>query len=185
MNKHKLTVEEIDSMINQLSTLRKELLTKKQHKYGTWFIHVSGRYYQFYEVEDTNVVLNRYGRWSCIRLSDFKDEYRLAKDWEVKQHLQFIKQNGKICLSYLQCNLIPSDLTKVTNEPSINPLKCEFYMVTCRGVMGAKVRHADYKTAEEEAIRLAKKENHETWIVGVVASVKPTQVVTTEIKKKF
>jgi hypothetical protein len=59
-------------------------------------------------------------------------------------------------------------------------MKCDFYMVTCTGLHGSKVRHTSYEEAETEAIRVAKKRNHEAWIVGVVASVKP--VVKTEIK---
>jgi hypothetical protein len=60
--------------------------------------------------------------------------------------------------------------------------KCDFYLVTCRGIMGAKVRHTDYATAEKEAIRIAKKENHETWVLGVVSSIKPS-IETTVTKR--
>lgn len=56
---------------------------------------------------------------------------------------------------------------------SIDPLKCEFYMVTCRGDIGSKKRHTNYDVAIEEAKRIAKLENHPTWVVGVVAKIIP------------
>ena len=60
-----------------------------------------------------------------------------------------------------------------TEEITFNPLNCEFYMVTCLGDKGSKVRHADYDTAVKEAKRIAKIENHPAWVVGVVAKINP------------
>lgn len=68
---------------------------------------------------------------------------------------------------------------KCDKEPKMNH---EFYMVTCRGVHGAKVRHESFERAVSEAKRIAKKEQHQTWIVGVVATVEPKVEVTTELK---
>jgi hypothetical protein len=54
-----------------------------------------------------------------------------------------------------------------------NPKDCEFYMVTCKGVHGSKVRHSTYQQALAEAKRVARKENHPAWVVGVVERVNP------------
>jgi len=54
-----------------------------------------------------------------------------------------------------------------------DPLNCEFYMVTCLGDKGSKVRHADYDTAVKEANRIAKLNQHPAWVVGVVAKINP------------
>ena len=56
---------------------------------------------------------------------------------------------------------------------TFNPLNCEFYMVTCLGDKGSKVRHTKYDDAIKEAKRVAKLENHPAWVVGVVAMVNP------------
>lgn len=53
--------------------------------------------------------------------------------------------------------------------------KCEFYMITVGGDKGTKVRHETYAQAEREAIRLCEITKSETFIVGVVASVKPVE----------
>jgi hypothetical protein len=54
-----------------------------------------------------------------------------------------------------------------------DPLNCEFYMVTCLGDKGSKVRHSDYDTAVKEAKRIAKSNQHPAWVVGVVAKINP------------
>jgi hypothetical protein len=48
-----------------------------------------------------------------------------------------------------------------------------FYMVTCRGIKGSVVRHTTYDEAVKEAKRIAKREDHPAWVVGVVAKINP------------
>jgi len=61
----------------------------------------------------------------------------------------------------------------VTASTTIDPFKCEFYMVTCRGINGSKVRHTTYDEAIKEAKRIAKREDHPAWVVGVLAKINP------------
>ena len=58
---------------------------------------------------------------------------------------------------------------------TIDPKKCDFYMVTVTGEFGTKVRHDNYDNAIKEATRLAKKQNHKAWVTGVVAVIEPIQ----------
>jgi hypothetical protein len=55
---------------------------------------------------------------------------------------------------------------------------CDFFLLTVKGEQGSKVRHPNFGSAKKEATRLAKKLNHEVFICGVVASVKPVVTVT-------
>jgi len=70
---------------------------------------------------------------------------------------------------------LKSDSYKLPSETKnlIDPQRCEFYMVTCRGNYGSKVRHQDYNDAVKEAKRIARQENHPTWVVGVVKKINP------------
>lgn len=61
----------------------------------------------------------------------------------------------------------------VTASTTIDPFKCEFYMVTCRGIKGSVVRHTTYDEAVKEAKRITKREDHPTWVLGVVAKINP------------
>lgn len=63
--------------------------------------------------------------------------------------------------------------TSIPTPTTIDPFKCEFYMVTCRGINGTKKRHTSYDDAIKEAKRIAKKEDHPAWVVGVVAKINP------------
>lgn len=60
-----------------------------------------------------------------------------------------------------------------SHSKGFDPKNCEFYMVTCRGNYGAKIRHTDYQEAVDEAQRIATRENHPCWVVGVVTKVNP------------
>jgi hypothetical protein len=155
---------------------------------GTWVILQNGTdkgvYYQYVQVIVSGrigmVSLIRNGNYCNITFDTFNTKYRLAKQSEVEQHL-----------AYLATKKIKAPTITIKGEtPSVkfDPMKCEFYMVTCRGLRGAKVRHTSYDEAEKVAIELAKQENHKTWIVGVVASVEPvTKMIpqtTIEVKKK-
>lgn len=58
----------------------------------------------------------------------------------------------------------------------------EFYMLTCTGEHGSKVRQPNFDVAVKEAHRIAKKQKHRVSILGVVAVVDPIQVeVQTEL----
>ena len=77
--------------------------------------------------------------------------------------------------------LIHGEVGTMMSPPSqakvhtIDPKKCDFYMVTVTGEFGAKVRHDNYDNAIKEATRLAKKQNHKAWVTGVVAVIEPIQ----------
>lgn len=66
-----------------------------------------------------------------------------------------------------------AEQTSVPTPTTIDPFKCEFYMVTCRGIHGSKIRHTTYDDAITEAKRIAKKEDHPAWVVGVLAKINP------------
>lgn len=68
----------------------------------------------------------------------------------------------------------PCDLSEPMAH-TIDPKKCDFYMITVTGEFGAKVRHENYYNAIKEATRLAKKQNHKAWVTGVVAVIEPIQ----------
>ena len=68
----------------------------------------------------------------------------------------------------------PCDLSEPMVH-TIDPKKCDFYMVTVTGEHGSKVRHDNYDIAIKEATRLAKKKNHKAWVTGVVAVIEPIQ----------
>lgn len=70
-------------------------------------------------------------------------------------------------------NWFEVEQTSVSAPRTIDPFKCEFYMVTCRGINGSKVRHATYDDAIKEAKRIAKREDHPAWVVGVIAKINP------------
>lgn len=166
------TRNELAGKLNKEVPLLNQLLDLSNKAVGTWVILKNkNMYYQFNGVgsldPNTNVGLMRNGQWSKISASELNKNYRMATPIEVKQHLEF-----------LQTKQVTSPLIKVkgevyNNKPSFDPMKCDFYLVTCRGIRGAKVRHTSYEIAEAEAKKIAEKENHETWVLGVVASVKP------------
>lgn len=165
-------------------------------KENDWIIQTANNtYYQFNSLTSNKSVtwIVRHGVITSLLTSYINKNFRLANADEVQQHEDYLKRSGNrytVRVPVQQTvnanskplinNLIKIfgepmvNLTKELNKPSFDPMKCDFYLVTCRGLMGAKVRHLDYATAEKEAIRIAKKENHETWVLGVVSSVKPT-----------
>lgn len=60
-----------------------------------------------------------------------------------------------------------------SHTKGFDPTNCEFYMVTCRGNYGARFRHINYDDAVDEAQRIANREGHPCWVVGVVEKVNP------------
>jgi hypothetical protein len=143
-------------------------------KPNAWVIQKEiNRYYQFVRIEGDNVVLTRHGENRIVNLLDFSNKFSIATEDDVTRHLKYLKYNGYDYVGKEQ-------LTK-----NFDPSKCEFYMLTCKGVHGSVVRHTSYEIAEKEAERIAKKENHKVWILGVVGTVEVNSQVITEIKKKF
>ena len=61
----------------------------------------------------------------------------------------------------------------------------EFYMLTVSGEYGSKVRHETYDIAFKEAKRLAKKTNHEVYLMGINSIIQPNneKVIIKEQKK--
>lgn len=139
---------------------------------GIWVIR-DNTYYQFTHYAQGNglVYLLRHGKEVIVTDMNFIAKYRVATPDEVKQHEEFLANRNK----------------QVIATSAMDPSKCEFYMVTCRGLNGAKVRHKSYEEAEAIAIKLAKKEQHKVWIVGVVSVIEPEvqTSVTTTIKKTW
>lgn len=154
-------------------------------KVNDWVIEKkSNTYYQFKGLSpnETATWLGRHGHTSPTLTLEFNKEFRLANADEIKQHENFLTITNKMFVPRKIDNSTGGTTKNVTIfakehkeivKPSFDITKCDFYLVTCRGLMGAKVRHLDYATAEKEAKRISEKENHETWILGVVASVKP------------
>lgn len=171
-------------LLSELRALEASITLAKQVKLSEWVIlKAKNMYYQFYVhgFNKNTVGLKRNGVTVWVDTSVFNAEYRLATPSEVKQHEEFLRTK----------NIIKTDAYKVKHDKpysTFDPTKCDFYMVTCTGLHGSKVRHATYGEAETEAIRIAKKRNHEAWIVGVVASVKPVikikEIPSIEIKKR-
>lgn len=101
------------------------------------------------------------GRTSvAIKGFDLNQNYRLATTNEIEQHEAFLIEQAK-------------PKVEIKRYPNVQPIdKCAFYMVTCRGIHGSTVRHTTYESAEKEATRVALKENHDAFVVGVVATIK-------------
>jgi regulator of protease activity HflC (stomatin/prohibitin superfamily) len=74
------------------------------------------------------------------------------------------------------------EVLKIT---AVTKAKKDKQVAILAGEQELEVAKLGKQRAEEEATRITKLENHETWIVGVVASVKPVITTTTIINKKF
>lgn len=155
---------------NCLSQIKKEISSIKK---GTWII-IDSKYFQFSHVSNDIVFLLRYGNQFGFNVFEYTLNSRLALPSEIDQHIEFMLKNNK-----------PYYKEQVTTQTNSNFEKCEFYMITCRGVKGTTVRHNTYEQAEKEAIRIAGLEKHETWILGVVAKVKPQVTVSHVVTKNF
>lgn len=164
--------------LNKTLSISQQLLDLKTKAKGTWVIlknDGNGVYYQFdgFGLTTTKGVrLLRNATISHVPTGTFNANFKIATPSEVNQHLAYLSTKN------IKVGLISIKGEKQTNL--IDPTKCEFYMVTCRGIRGAKKRHTTYEAAETEAIAIAKSENHETWIVGVVASIKPVTKTVVE-----
>ena len=174
-------------LLSELRALEASITLTKQVKLSEWVILKSKNiYYQFYlhGFNKNTVALKRNGATSWIDVNVFNVDYRLATPSEAKQHVEFL-QTKKI--KSLDVTNVGFEAYKVKHDKpysTFDPMKCDFYMVTCTGLHGSKVRHTTYGEAEADAIRIAKNRNHEAWIVGVVASVKPVTETSQKIEIK-
>ncbi len=175
-SKEEIELNNVNSLIEELETRRglilkrinntKSLTNKVSH--GSWIIKKSeNKYYQYYRYLGDGHAMTRKGVNTTVSLKDFENDFRLATPSEEKQHLAFLGAKANIVKTH-----------------EFNTKKCDFYLITVTGQYGTKKRHTTYDEAEKEAIRLCKQENHEAFILGVVASVKPIQTITHEIKQR-
>jgi hypothetical protein len=153
--------------VERLNALKNRLVAEvKAYPKGTWVIKSKNNtYYQFVSANEHEVTLFRKGTENKVSFFEFTKEFRVANDAEVEQHQAFLSSQFiyPVANSY-----------KVEHKQTyFNPKNCDFYMVTCTGVHGSKVRHASYNEAVTEAKRIARKMNHPAWVVGVVAEVNP------------
>lgn len=160
------SLENKDSSIN-LNQPKTTIDTFINHSTNNWVIEIAKN--KYYQVMDSpkaiksaqRVHLKRKGLSSWIRPSVFNEEYRCATSDEAKKHEAFLW----------------SQEHKITFNKNIGPNpKCDFYMITCKGVHGTKVRHATYDLALQEAKRISSKEEAPAYILGVVATVSPNSI---------
>lgn len=150
--------------------LRRDLLADiKAFPKGTWVIKSSNNtYHLFVRTNRYAVTLSRKGVESKVSFGEFIKDFRIANNVEVAQHEAFLRSQLTVKITS-PSNSIPT--SSVVND--FNQFNCEFYMVTCTGTHGAKVRHSTYREAHLEAKRIAKKMNHPAWVVGVVGKINP------------
>jgi hypothetical protein len=162
--------------VERLNALKNRLVAEvKAYPKGTWVIKSKNNtYYQFVSANEHEVTLFRKGTENKVSFFEFTKEFRVANDAEVEQHQAFLRSqviytlNNAYKVEHKHGSVPANSLSK-----GFDPKNCEFYMVTCKGVHGSKVRHGSYEQAMTEAKRVARKENHPAWVVGVVARVNP------------
>lgn len=192
-------IEELQKMKKQLLETKPLSEIVKDKPY-LWLIQKStNTYYQFvgFGLGD-DITISRHGVSYAVSRSHFDNTFKIASSVEFKQHIEHLERTGK---SYIEQDFrqrveqreaseIGIDLYRKLLEQrhnseydrmvkdmvhTIDPKKCDFYMVTVTGEFGAKVRHDNYDNAIKEATRLAKKQNHKAWVTGVVAVIEPIQ----------
>jgi hypothetical protein len=151
--------------VEKLNDLKGRLLAEvKKYPKGTWVIK-NNTYYQLLDANELEVSLLRKTTKCKVSFFEFTKEFTIATPSQAKQHEAFLRSQ----FIYPVANAY-----KVEHKQSyFDPKDCEFYMVTCKGVHGSKVRHSTYQQALAEAKRVARKENHPAWVVGVVERVNP------------
>lgn len=166
MNLFNNTAQAFARQVENLNNIKNRLLVEvKSYPKGTWVIKNSkNTYYQFVSANEHEVTLFRKGTECKVSFFEFTKEFRIATKSQVEQHEAFLRSQI----------IYPVQGYKVEHKNTyMDPKNCEFYMVTCRGVHGSKFRHASYEQAIAEAKRVARKENHPAWVVGVVERVNP------------
>jgi hypothetical protein len=166
MNLFNNTANTFAQQVEKLNQVKNRLLAEvKGYPKGTWVIKRSkNTYYQFVSANEHEVTLFRKGTENKISFFEFTKQFIVANESQVEQHEAFLRSQI----------IYPVQGYKVEHKNTyMDPKNCEFYMVTCRGVHGSKVRHATIEQARAEAKRVARKENHPAWVVGVVERVNP------------
>lgn len=178
-----------------------QVLSQINNGLGTWVINTEdNKYYQFIDTTSRGgglyVNLIRHNGNVMFETSArvFDKLFRLADPLEVTQHEEFLMNKigrktlvslkGKPDVTSVKVAVTEKTQTPVS-KPSIDPSKCEFYMVTCTGQHGSKVRHTSYELAEKEAMRIANVKKHPAWVVGVVAKIEPEVKTTFNVKKSW
>ena len=189
-------IEKIEGWASPLGLV----LSQKNHGLGTWVINKqSGKYYQFESTTSRQgqlmVNLVRHNGSLEIITDQYNKEFRMANPAEVAQHEKFLADKfGRTTLVSVKGKPDIATSVKVkptekmqspVGKPSIDPSKCDFYMVTCTGQYGSRVRHDNYESAEKEALRVANLKKHSAWIVGVVAKIEPEVKTTFNVKKSW
>lgn len=158
------SINAIDKAIAELQKAKYQLLNSmplfdKVVGNFEWVIKKSENKYYRVASKCTPLGVVQLSRNNCVTEFDSKllnEQFRLAEDWEAKQHEAFLQSK------------------QVRQEFKLQ--LPEFYMVTVRGIRGAKVRHETFEKAVEEATKFSQKENYRAHIMGVVAIIEPTQV---------
>ena len=155
-----------------------------EDSFGNWVIEIQNNtHYQIGSCKDSkNLTLVRNGNSVNVTLARFKREFNFATIGEIKRHLSYLNKTGRTHMIIDDCNGIKSEMifkpktAKEVLKDIMNIKYCDFYMVSVDGKSGSTVRHTSYESAEKEAVRLCELLNAETFIVGVVASVKPKPI---------
>lgn len=192
-------IEELQKMKKQLLETKPLSEIVKDKPY-LWLIQKeTNTYYQFvgFALGD-DISISRHGVSYAVSRSYFNSKFRIATSVEFKQHIEHLERTGKSYIEQdfrqrvdqreaseigidLYLKLLEqrhnSEYDRMVKDMvhTIDPKKCDFYMVTVTGEFGAKVRHDNYDNAIKEATRLAKKQNHKAWVTGVVAVIEPIQ----------
>ena len=132
------------------------------------------RIYQITKIENGIISLDGITKLREISYAELNRYYVLA-DAKGKRLFHELRTANQIAKNstYGQTVAKPFDITK-----------CDFYMLTVRGDKGSKVRHNTYEEATKEATRIATFEDHQVYIMGVVAVAEPVREFSVKIKTK-
>lgn len=172
MSEFNKTANIFAQQVEKLNQVKNRLLNEvKSYPKGTWVIKNSNNtYYQFLSANEHEVTLLRKDSEIKVSFFEFAKEFIVANESQVEQHEAFLF--SQFIVHDFGFRSVQDNKAGDKNT-YIDPKKCEFYMVTCTGVHGSKVRHSNYADAYAEAKRVARKENHPAWVVGVVERVNP------------
>jgi len=179
-SKYQHRLDGIEKEIEKLLTEKSKLLIdasplSDKLNNGSWVINDYNTYYQFIGKNQYQINLERKGSTYNVGIRDFNKLFRVATLEEANQHEAFLINKNE---TFIERTPI------IISEPKKEDIKYDFYMVTVTGEHGTKKRHLIYEEAEKEAIRLSEQENHEAFILGVIASVKTIITVTNEVVKR-
>jgi hypothetical protein len=146
-------------------------------------------YYQQVSVIGEVVTLSRMGKTCTINYKTYIQEFKVATEDEIIQHLNYLNLSNR---PYLQ-KVVVQDMsgsvsaTSHNEQPikAIKPADADFYCVTLKQGRGCTQYHGTYEQAEKEATRLSKQEKKKAYVLGVVGEVEvvPTTTYETKINK--